>query len=261
MAAMSWQPRRVDLATVANLRELGGARAGTRRVRPGVLFRSTQLASVTDEDSEKLQQLGISTVVDLRTSFEVSEAPERRIGDYIWLDVLADSQLASQASMEPLFRDPKAFEGFLADGTALAFMRQAYSEFVDLPSAQAAYSRWLRDVAASEGALLVHCTNGKDRTGWAVALALLSVGVHLDDVFTDYLTTNDQYLSALGEVFDQVAAQGVDPVLLEPVLGVREEYLQIALDRVADLGGLDAYLRLLQIDDQLREALESRLLS
>lgn len=257
---MQWQPRRVDLATIGNLRELGGARAESGQVRPGVLFRSTQLGSASDEDAEVLRQLGVTTVVDLRTSYELQQAPERRIGDYVWLDVLADSQIASQASMEPLFADPKAFEQFLADGTAVAFMRQAYVEFVDLPSARAAYGRWLRDVADSEGAVLVHCTNGKDRTGWAVAVALLSVGVELDDVFTDYLTTNDQYLGSLAAVFDEVAAKGLDPALLEPVLGVREEYLQTALDRVESLGGLDAYLALLQVDDQVREGLAARLL-
>ena len=43
----------------------------------------------------------------------------------------------------------------------------------------------------------VHCTNGKDRTGWAVALVLLAVGVDVDDVMTDYLTTNEQLLPVM----------------------------------------------------------------
>jgi protein-tyrosine phosphatase len=201
----------------------------------------------------------LSLVVDLRTDVEVEQAPDQRVAPYLRLDVLADSAMASQASMEPLFADPRAFEQFLADGTAVGFMRQAYVEFVDLPSARQSYARWLRDLAASDGAVLVHCTNGKDRTGWAVAVALLAVGVSEQDVLTDYLTTNDQYLPSLGPVFEQVAANGLDPALLEPVLGVREEYLRTALDQVQALGGLDAYLEAIGIDDRTREALVTRL--
>lgn len=256
---MTWTPRRIDLPTVGNLREAGGAAAASGHVRAGVLFRSTQLASASDQDQEVLKSLGLSLVVDMRTDVEVEQAPDRLVAPYLRLDVLADSEMASQASMEPLFADPSAFEKFLADGTAVAFMRQAYLEFVDLPSARQSYSRWLRDLAASDGAVLVHCTNGKDRTGWAVAVALLAVGVSEQDVLTDYLTTNDQYLSTLGPVFEQVAANGLDPALLEPVLGVREDYLETALDRVAALGGLDVYLEGIGIDDATRQALETRL--
>lgn len=256
---MTWTPRRIDLPTVGNLREAGGAPTASGSIRPGVLYRSTQLASASGDDLAVLEGLGLSLVVDLRTDVEVEQAPDQQVAPYVRLDVLADSDMASQASMEPLFADPKAFEQFLADGTAESYMRQAYLEFVDLPSAQTSYARWLRDLAASDGAVLVHCTNGKDRTGWAVALALLAVGVSEEDVFTDYLTTNDQYLSALGPVFEQVAAKGLDPALLEPVLGVREDYLGTALSRVEALGGLDTYLSGLGIDDATRQALQTRL--
>ena len=256
---MTWTPRRIDLPTVGNLREVGGAPAASGTIRSDVLFRSTQLASASPQDKAVLEGWGLSLVVDLRTDIEVEQAPDQPVAPYLRLDVLADSAMASQASMEPLFADPKAFEQFLADGTAVGYMRQAYLEFVDLPSARSAYARWLRDLAASEGPVLVHCTKGKDRTGWAVALALLSVGVSEDDVLTDYLTTNDQYLSSLGPVFEQVAAKGLDPALLEPVLGVREEYLAASLDRVSSLGGLDAYLGSIGVDSATREALEQRL--
>lgn len=258
---MTWRPRRIELSTVGNLREVGGAPAASGHVRQGVLFRSTQLASASPQDQAVLQELNLSLIVDLRTQIEVEQAPDLPITTYVQLDVLADSSLASQASMEPLFSDPKAFEQFLSDGTAVGYMRQAYLEFVDLPSAQRAYRKWLTDLAYSEDAVLVHCTNGKDRTGWAVAIALLSVGVSRDDVFTDYLTTNEQYLAALGPIFEQVAAKGLDPQLLEPVLGVREEYLATALERVDAMGGLEPYLAGIGIDDDVRAQLRQRLVS
>jgi protein-tyrosine phosphatase len=259
--AGGWSPRRIVLDSVPNLRDVGGAPAGHGRVvRPDTLFRSTQLANVNDDDRSVLETLRLSMVVDLRTAVEVEQAPDVRVTDtYVWLDVLRDYAMASAVGVEDIFSDPATFEQVLRDGTATAMMREAYVAMVDLPSARASYSRWLRDLAQGDGAVLVHCTNGKDRTGWAVALALLAVGVGLDDVFTDYLTTNDQLLPALAEMFEGVQAQGVDPELLMPIMGVREEYLQTALETVDALGGLDSYLDGLGLTDGARDLLRDRL--
>jgi protein-tyrosine phosphatase len=260
---MSWAPRRIELASVANLRDLGGAPVeGGGAIRDGVLFRSTQLASASDADCEALAALNLGLVVDLRGSYEVEAAPDRSVGaEYVWLDVLRDSTIHSLATTGDLFSAPQRFQEFLADGTAVAFMKQAYLEMVDLPSARHAYATWLRDVPQRRSPVLVHCTNGKDRTGWAIALALLAVGVSREAVFEDYLTTNDQFLPALGPLFEEVAAQGVDPDLLIPVLGVREEYLTAALDRVDAMGGLEAYFEVLGIGDEHRQALADWLIA
>lgn len=207
-----------------------------------------------------MEALELAMVVDLRTAYEVEQAPDVRVTDtYVWLDVLRDYAMASAVGVADVFSDPGAFEAMLRDGTAAAMMREAYLAMVDLPSARQSYGRWLRDLADGQGPVLVHCTNGKDRTGWAVALALLAVGVAAADVFTDYLTTNDQLLPVLEELFDAVARQGVDPELLLPVMGVREEYLAGALDRVEHLGGLDAYLASLGVSSAMVDRLRDRL--
>lgn len=229
-------------------------------VRSNVLFRSTQLASLDDDDLPVLEALNLAMVVDLRTAGEVQRAPDVRVTDtYVWLDVLRDFAMASAVGVEDVFADPRAFEAILRDGTAAALMHEAYLAMVDLPSARESYGRWLADLASGKGPVLVHCTNGKDRTGWAVALVLLAVGVDVDDVMTDYLTTNEQLLPVLEELFASVSEQGIDPALLLPVMGVHEDYLATALERVERLGGLDAYLELLGIGDTQRSQLVRRL--
>ena len=115
---MTWTPRRIDLATVGNLREVGGARAGTSAVTHGVLYRSMQLAGVSAPDQAVLQDLHLTLIVDLRTKVELEQAPDQPFAAYTWLDVRPDSARASQASMEPRFADPKALQKFLSDGTA-----------------------------------------------------------------------------------------------------------------------------------------------
>jgi hypothetical protein len=77
-----------------------------------------------------------------------------------------------------------------------------------------------------------HCTTGKDGTGWAAASTLLVLGVSTDDVFADYLLTNDQLLPTLQPLLDQFRSIGGDPELLMPVVGVQKEYLQTVLDEI-----------------------------
>ena len=249
------------MPSVPNLRDLGGApAAGGRRVKPGVLYRSTQLANLAEDDRSAIDALELSTIVDLRTAVEVERAPDADVdAQYVWLDVLRDYAMASAVGVEDVFADPGQFEAVLRDGTAAAMMRGAYLAMVDLDSARESYGRWLRDLADSEGPVLVHCTNGKDRTGWAIAVALLAVGVDQRAVLIDYLTTNDQLLPVLEGLMAGVARRGIDPDLLLPVVGVREEYLNTALDRVRELGGLSAYLDQLGVSDETRERLRDRL--
>lgn len=256
-----WAPRRIDIPSIPNLRELGGAwTLDGRVVRNGVLFRSTQLAGLNDDDLPAVTALNLATVVDLRTALEVNLAPDVRVtASYVWLDVLRDFAMASALGANDVFADPRRFETILTDGTAMRWMREAYLAMVDLPSARTSYGRWLQDLAEGQGPVLVHCTNGKDRTGWAVALVLLTLGVSEDDVMTDYLTTNEQLLPALADLFESVRDQGIDPSLLLPVMGVREEYLAAALDRVEVLGGLEAYLASLGVTDAMRAKLVARL--
>lgn len=249
------------MPSVPNLRDVGGAPAGDGRcVKPGVLYRSTQLSNLADDDRSAIDALGLATVVDLRTAVEVERAPDVDVdARYVWLDVLRDFAMASAVGVEDVFADPAQFEAVLSDGTAAIMMRQAYEAMVDLDSARASYGQWLRDLAESTGPILVHCTNGKDRTGWAVALALLAVGVDEGDVFVDYLMTNEQLLPVLEDMMAGVARMGLDPELLLPVVGVQADYLATALDRVMQCGGLSAYLDMIGVPEQTREGLRERL--
>ena len=95
-------------------------------------------------------------------------------------------------------------------------------------------------------ATLIHCFAGKDRTGIAVALFHLLAGVHRDDVFADYLMTNDmgEDRIALGLPHLMRRAEGRAPEwLLREVMAARAEYLEAALDEFAQRnGGPTGYL-------------------
>jgi protein-tyrosine phosphatase len=61
---------------------------------------------------------------------------------------------------------------------------------------------------------------------------LMLLGVPDDLVMKEYLLTNAQLLPAEKPVFDRFQAQGGDPDLIRPVIGVEPEYLEVALDEM-----------------------------
>lgn len=226
----------IALDSVANLRDVGGWRtAAGARVRSGRLYRSAGLGYATEDDVVELGRLGIRTVVDLRTAGERSAQPDRLPGEaqLVVADVLADFVDSLPTHMFGLLQDPVRATEALAGGQAEALLLDAYEQIVTLPSAHAAFARLYRELGR-DGAdpVLVHCTTGKDRTGWAVAALLLLLGVPHDDVMAEYLLTNEQLLPALSPMFTAFADGGGDPGVLHPVLGVRAEYLQHALHLV-----------------------------
>jgi protein-tyrosine phosphatase len=68
------------------------------------------------------------------------------------------------------------------------------------------------------------------------------LGVSTEDVFTDYLLTNEQLVGMTGPISADFAAAGGDPALLAPVLGVERTYLETAIGEMHDrYGDIDRY--------------------
>jgi protein-tyrosine phosphatase len=254
------------MQAVANLRDLGGwrTRAGGL-VRSGVVYRSAGLGTATEDDLAALASLGIRTVFDLRTAGERSAQPDRipAAATGVVADVLGGSVGSVPAHLMDLLVDPPRATLALADGAAEGMFDQAYRDIVLLRSAHAAFrSVYTGLLDAPLRPVLVHCTTGKDRTGWAAAALLMLLGVPDEDVMAEYLLTNEQLLPALQPLFDAFAAGGGDPDVLLPVLGVRQEYLESAVAHMTDgFGSVEGYFRdALGIDESAQAALRDALL-
>lgn len=242
---------RIEIPSLPNLRDVGGyPAAGGGTVRTGVLYRSAGLARMTDEDAAAFAGLGVRTVFDLRTAAERERAPDRLPDGtaLVALDVLGDHPAAAPARLQRVFADPATAPDLFGEGRAEQALLDAYRDIVLLPSAQSAYRAFFTRLLADDAApALVHCTAGKDRTGWAVASALLVAGVEVDDVMADYVISNRDLLPALTPLFDAFAERGGDPDLLRPIFRVDPEYLELAMATVDDRYG--------SITDYFREAL------
>ena len=116
-----------------------------------------------------------------------------------------------------------------------------YSRYVTGSTERLAFGRALTAIANAPGSVLVHCTKGKDRTGWTVALVMYALGSETGDVLEEFLRTDDADEADLVEALDTVAERyGVDGNT-----GI-DEYLRAILNE-ADPGSADATLAKLRV--------------
>lgn len=211
----------------------------------GLLFRSVELGRLDPQGLASLARLGIRTVYDLRTEPERTAEPDRLPPGVrgVALDVMADADNAALARLRALLEDPRRATEELGGGKAIAAFQHGYRQMVTLPSALTAYRALYTSLTEDANRpALIHCTTGKDRTGWGAAALLMLLGVGDEDVRRDYLLTNVELLPALEPLFDAFTAQGGDPDILNQVLGVRAEYLAAALEAMhARFGTIEGY--------------------
>ena len=228
--------RNVGIASVPNLRDLGGYRtADGKTIASGLVYRSNQLSGIPPADMEKLAGLGLKNAFDLRTAEERNKRPEElpKGVNYVVLNVLADSPQAGPAQLEKLMGNPKVANAELGGGKVEAAFQASYREFIALPSARREFSKLFMSLGDRQQVpALFHCTTGKDRTGWAAAAFLSLMGVPKGKVYEDYLRSNDYILPAYQKAIDAFVAGGGNAEIPKAILGVKKEYLDAAFDEM-----------------------------
>ena len=256
----------MTILDLPNGRDLGGLPGAGGTIRPGLLLRSA--APTGAAAGSALAALGVRRVVDLRTDLEREQQPtEVPAGAQRHnADVLADASYAGAANLGRLAAE--ALGGHqVADGFAgrdlRAVMLDSYRDFTGLGSGRRAAADVIRLLAQDDaGPVLLHCTAGKDRTGWLVALVLHCLGTPWEAVMADYLASGPAVLG----MFDGFLRRLPDPAgaadVLAPVLGVDPEYLAAARQEAeTEFGSLEAYVRQgLGIEDDVLALLRARLL-
>lgn len=231
-------------------------------IRPGVLLRTAALPGLTEAGRARLAELGVSDVVDLRSDSEADHQGGDAVPSGVTvhrLPITPGGALAGQVAGRG--SDPEAMARFVElvhqPGWAAELMAEVYREIVTSPDAVVQLGRALTVIADARGAVVVHCSAGKDRTGVVVALAALLAGADPDAVETDFLYSNHATAAQRAVV---PSVPGVDPALLAPILGVDAASLRGALETVtASHGSLAGFAAAAGLDDATRERLAARL--
>lgn len=233
----------IVLERAFNVRDTGGYPADGGVVRVNALLRGDSLHKLTVADQLRLIEQGLHTVIDLRHASETTTAA----------NVFEHSDAVFYHHL-PIFEVQPNFNSTTLD------LASIYRHIVD--ACQGKLLQVLQSIAhAPEGAVLVHCTAGKDRTGVVIALALSAVGVPREHIVIDYALTTE----AMKRLCPQLLANTTLPpetlTHLEKLLGSEPELMIDLLEYLdKQYGSIDAYLTHLGFSSTDRDLLRTRLI-
>ncbi len=186
---MAW----IELEGAVNVRDLGDLPTtdGQKTVRARLL-RADNLQELSAGDVTKLvRDIGVTTVVDLRSSNELAAegaapldavAGVRHAHHPVLAEVGANTDVIADALLARDRQDKSRYPRDPVCGHYLGYLEDRPDQAVGA----------LRSIAHAEGAALVHCAAGKDRTGVVVALALTVAGVPAEAVVADYAASGER---------------------------------------------------------------------
>jgi protein-tyrosine phosphatase len=220
--------RHLDLAGASNFRDLGGYPGKDGRlVRWRQIFRSNHLGHLTEADIAVLRPLGLRSAFDFRGT-------EEREAAMCGVAEIAVHSLPIEPTVVATLRARLAERAALSTADALEVMRDSYRNYVryNTPSFRTLFAHLLEDRAP----LVIHCTAGKDRTGFACALVLHALGVSDEVIAEDYLLTNRFYRR------DPGASSDLPDEVRQALGSVQASFLAAAFEAIsADYGDLETY--------------------
>jgi protein-tyrosine phosphatase len=229
----------LDWAGCRNVRDVGGLpTVDGRVVREGVLIRSDSLQYLTAEGIEAVRRSGVSRIVDLRGDDEVAG----------WPTPFTGTPLAVRQALQ----DP-------ADPDLPTIVETCTWMLDRRPELFAAAVKAIAD--EPDGAVVVHCHGGKDRTGMVVALALSVVGVPEEAIVADYFRTQERLAPWLAEQLAEEPDASKHPELVEFRDTRAESIVAILRHLDTKYGSPEAYLRHGGLTDGDLDKLRARLVA
>nr|WP_276613287.1 tyrosine-protein phosphatase [Pseudomonas sp. B707] len=202
-------------------------------MRAGVFYRSNALTP-TASDLATLNGLGIKSVYDLRTPSEIASTPDTMPSGATYQNIDIIGSTTSGANITTV--------SFKSAAEATAMMQETNRAFVSDAGMRGQLGVLFNELAGVDGAVLFHCTAGKDRTGWTAAVLQSIAGVDNATIMSNYLATNDYTADRVAKTLAMMPPSMA--AIYAPLLGVEASYLQAGLDQVAaQYGSMDNYLK------------------
>lgn len=265
---------RIRLSGLPNTRDLGGYRTKDgKAVKAKRLLRSGGLFDATAEDIRILtKQYDLKTVVDFRTLTERKQKPDPEIEGvtHVVNEILHEAQMGITHEGER--KQLEHVEAMIkmcreVGDEAEAYLGGLYPMLVTNENCIEGYRRFFeRVLAQKEGALLYHCSEGKDRVGTATALLFSAFDVERDVILADYELTNKYTEAKRRHVYELMKERlPEEPELAESFLilnSVHVSYMEALFDTLDKVyGGVDNFLReKLGLDEEKLQSLKDNYL-
>ena len=260
--------RVIHLEGTSNTRDIGGYDTGNlRSLRRGQIIRSENLSRLTASDFQKLEEIGVKTVIDLRTDREHEQSPTVWQGEnppQFFHFPIGDTNNDWFKAQRKLMK-----RSSFTEKHALEHMVEGYRMIAE--EGQSSLQKLMEVVLdQSNWPVLIHCNAGKDRAGVAVALILEALGVDRETIMDEFLLTNEISRTEEKAIFlskkhkksgrGEKLRRGPSASAWFPIVGVQAEMLEAFYASVDEqYGSMDAFLTELGVDQDARKALATSL--
>ena len=257
--------RVIHLDGTANTRDIGGYLTNDlRTLRWGQIIRSENLSRLTANDFQKLEEIGVKTVIDLRTDKEHARSPTVWQGDnppQFFHFPVGDSNNDWFNATRKMMKGNK-----FTEEQSSKLMAEGYRMIVE--EGPPSYEKVMEVVLdQSNWPILIHCNAGKDRAGVAVTLIMEALGVDRETIMDEFLLTNEiarieekSVLLSKQSKKQRRNGRGPSASAWFPIIGVQPEMLETFYASVDEqYGSMDAFLTELGVDQDARNTLVASL--
>lgn len=240
---------------IINARDLGGiAGHGGKRIKPKLLLRTAHLHDASDDDLKRLtEEFHLKRIFDFRSVGESEFAPDRDVDGVTNHQLptidMREEQETGRAIPQEAFLD---LENHIVNYCFYPEVQQMaanmYPSLIRSEFSQLQYAAFLRLIVETpNGAVLWHCAQGKDRTGWGAAYLLSALGVSQDDIIKDFDKSNDAYRDVVDRINAKVEALGGgdnEKEVIRAFMGVSTNNFRRTLGIIdQEYGGMNEYLK------------------
>ena len=253
------RPNILPLQHVPNARDLGGyVGFDGRKIKMHRLLRTGKLCQMTKEDETFLINYGLTKIVDLRSPKEIELAPDVVLAGVEHIDNPIHGNQSAETDQKIL----QLKKTYTKDQYAgFKTMCHQYHSSVSKEYSQKAFNSLLNIFAnTKDGAIIFHCSEGKDRTGLATVLILYILGVDMETIRQDYLFSNLMLGNYQAKMNQKIIDEGGSVILranVRSLASVANEYLDTALLLIDEkYDGIDSYIKnVLKVDDEMIQSL------
>lgn len=227
--------RNINIPGIQNFRDLGGypSYPTRKRLRWGMLYRSAQINDLECYSRRELKNIGIRTIIDLRSESELKEHDLLQKGfNIVHIPI-------KTGDMEDILKGIQ--EQKIKSDTVYRMVERMNRELVMNYHAE---FRQMFDVLldSTNYPVVIHCSSGKGRTGVASAMILASLGVNADAIMEDYRLSNDYFnIPSASRYAYNLPARSQEAITT--AYSAREDFLNAAKEEIERrYGDVDTYL-------------------